>query len=136
MARVVGVRVTHVEFYPGKDPQATCYQAEEARAVIDRAAIMYAGFAAERHLNPERAAHYATDDLLRFYRLQVDHERVIARTEAAVAAHWDEIERLAGEIERCNGLYTEELRALGYWWPAPARDPTPLARFLRGPKAL
>ncbi len=60
-------------------------------------------------------------------------EKVMARTEATVAAHWDEIEPLAAKLERCYGLYTEELKGLDYWWPGPAppRD-SALSRSLCG----
>jgi hypothetical protein len=44
---------------------------------------------------------------------------VKAWTDATVAAHWDAIERSGAELERCDGLHTGKLEALGYWWPAP-----------------
>jgi hypothetical protein len=41
------------------------------------------------------------------------------------------VEQLAAEIVQCDGLYTAELEALGYWWPAPVRD-SALLRSLAG----
>ena len=54
-------------------------------------------------------------------------------TDSTIAANWGEIERLAGEIEQHGGLYTVELKPLGYYRPAPVRVPSAmLAAFRTG----
>jgi len=103
-------------------------------ARTDWAAFLYAGFAAERRVNPDCTLHGVDAQNFNAYLKgtgDATRETVIARTEAAVTAHWDEIERLAAELVRCDGLYTRELEALGYWWPPPICD-TALVRALSG----
>jgi hypothetical protein len=143
VGRIVGVYVTHIELVPGENASGRWNAASHFRHATLRptewAAIHYAGLVAERRVNPECDARVSAGlDMRQFDAClkgasEVTRERVMAWTEATVAAHWDEIERLAAELERCNGLYTEELRALGYRRPAPApaRD-SALSRSLRG----
>jgi hypothetical protein len=139
VARLVGAVVTHITFTPDAERFLGYCGSVAPHGVTlrpsDWAAIYYAGVAAAKRVDP--SARLYGCDLGGFEQNLLKGggpaERVMQRVEEMVTEHWEEIERLAMEIERCNGLYTEELEAMGYWRPAPepvARD-SALARALR-----
>jgi hypothetical protein len=136
MARAVGAFVTHIELVPDENSFARYYAG--SRITLPQphwAAVAYAGFVAQRRVNPKCSLHGADADNFETCLRGAGHgarKAIIARTEATIAAHWDEVERLATELERCNGLYTKELETLGYWWPAPMRGHPALSRALAG----
>jgi hypothetical protein len=125
VARALGVPVTHIELGPDEATStvARCHTRTRAKLLpTAEAAMDYAGFAAERRVNPE--CSFWGGDLEDFNaRLQgaseATRKEVIVWTESAITGRWAHVEQLAAAIERCNGLYTEELEKLGYWWPAP-----------------
>jgi hypothetical protein len=129
VARALGLFVRYIALRPGADPDAAGvidFGTHRKRGVtkFERAAVYYAGYVAECKLHGEREDHHAHSDINAFNKIlsgasDAEHEQVIAFTESQLAAHWSEVEKLAGELERCNGLYTKELEALGYWWPTP-----------------
>jgi len=138
MARAVGVLISHIEITPDENSLGRCHTVASRfnkLSQTDWAAVFYAGFVAQRRVNPNCRLHSL--DLENFNTClkgasPAMREAVIARVEATIAARWDEVEHLADELERCNGLYSLELEKLGYWWPAPPVRDSALWRSLTG----
>jgi hypothetical protein len=141
MARALGAVITHIA-PAAHNPElpatavASCHIfLRQGLRPTDWASVCCAGFAAERRVNPQCTLH--GEDLADFNAHTASpavREAVIARTEATIAARWNEVEQLAAELMKCDGLYTEELTALGYWSPKPGRDfsQSAMSRALRG----
>jgi len=137
IARVLGVRTLHIELCPdGKEYCGQCNYAPDRPSDLDSATASYAGTAAERRINPSATLHGTDKTNFERRAKPVMRDYVMRRAETLVAAHWDEIEKLAAELVRCDGLYTDELEKLGYYWPPPKREPSALQRVLSGSRRL
>ncbi len=123
IARLLGASVTHIEITPDETSRGRDHIAQRTPlSQTDWAAVCYAGLAAEHRLNPECNVGLADSDMRQFYAAlkgasDATRISVMRWTNTAVATHWDEVEKLAAELVRCNGLYTDELERLDYWWP-------------------
>jgi hypothetical protein len=104
----------------------------------DRGKVFYAGYAAEAKGFPdhiESVRRGASSDLAKLQSVLIDlvmcgapggaFERIIQWVDLCIAEHWNELLRLAVQLEERRVLNSTDLARLGFHWPGSEPQPEP-----------